>query len=493
MKISYAITVKDELVELDRLLFKLKKSKRDKDEIVIVYDSSNGSTQVEQYLKAQTVSESPFRWHSFEFKNNFSELKNYITKQCTGDYIFQIDADEFPNEYLISILPTILESNAETEVYLTPRVNTVEGLTEAHIQKWGWRVDEKGWVNYPDYQWRIWKNKPEIKWVNKVHERLDGFKTYVALPPQEEFSLYHPKDIERQERQNQSYEKITHEPKYFIYSPGYNPKSGGITVLHKLCHLLNKKGVETYLYPMHLGQNNTNKEWETSFSTAFNPSNDIVIYPEIVVGNPLGAKKVIRYVLNNPRPIEKQWGEKDTWVFHNKFFYNYTYDLSTHQSQFVREGEPDNYLHIIETRKEFFQNLNKFRKGTCYTLRKGEEKGYKPTHNLENSKEINYDISFEELREVFNTTEKFYSYDTCTYISTLAALCGCISIVIPEEGLDKEIWRAKNPAFKYGVAYGEDDIQYALDTMDKVRPYLEKLEKETEDQLIKFIDLTKSL
>ena len=208
MKISYAITVKDELVELDRLLFRLQEYKRDKDEIVVVYDNTNGSSNVEQYLRSKTVSSSPFRWYSFEFKNDFSELKNYITKQCTGDYIFQIDADEFPNEYLISILPTILESNTETEVYLTPRVNTVEGLTKAHIQKWGWNVNEKGWVNYPDYQWRIWKNKPEIKWVNKVHERLDGFKTYVALPPQEEFSLYHPKDIKRQERQNNYYSTL---------------------------------------------------------------------------------------------------------------------------------------------------------------------------------------------------------------------------------------------------------------------------------------------
>jgi hypothetical protein len=208
MKISYAVTVKDELVELDRLLFRLKKYKRDRDEIIVVHDRVNGSTQVEQYLRSQTVSESPFNWHSFEFRNDFSELKNYLTNKCTGDYIFQIDADEFPNEYLISILPTILESNMETEVYLTPRVNTVEGLTEAHIQKWGWNVNEQGWVNYPDYQWRIWKNKPEIKWVNKVHERLDGFKTYVTLPPQEEFSLYHPKDIERQEKQNNYYNTL---------------------------------------------------------------------------------------------------------------------------------------------------------------------------------------------------------------------------------------------------------------------------------------------
>jgi len=208
MKISYAITVKDELIELDRLLSKLKKYKRGTDEIVILYDNVNGDPQVEDYLRAKSVYRSPYRWHSFEFKNNFAELKNYITKQCTGDYIFQIDADEFPNEYLISILPTILESNLETEVYLTPRVNTVEGLTEAHIKKWGWKVDEKGWVNYPDYQWRIWKNKPEIKWINKVHEKLDGYKTYAALPPQEEFSLYHPKDIARQEKQNSYYETL---------------------------------------------------------------------------------------------------------------------------------------------------------------------------------------------------------------------------------------------------------------------------------------------
>ena len=208
MKISYAITVKDELVELDRLLFRLKKYKRDSDEIVIVYDGTNGSSQVEQYLKAQTVASSPFRWHSFEFSNDFSELKNYITKQCTGDYIFQIDADEFPNEYLISILPTRLKSNTETEVYLTPRVNTVEGLTEAHIQKWGWNVNEQGWVNYPDYQWRIWKNKPEIQWINKVHERLAGFKTYSTLPPQDEFCLLHPKTIERQEKQNNFYNTL---------------------------------------------------------------------------------------------------------------------------------------------------------------------------------------------------------------------------------------------------------------------------------------------
>ena len=113
-----------------------------------------------------------------------------------------------PHQVLLGYLPEILGNNPDNEVYLVPRVNTVEGLTDEHIKKWGWNVDDKGWVNYPDYQWRIWKNKPEIKWKNKVHEVLSGHKSYAALPSQEELALYHPKDIERQEKQNQLLQHI---------------------------------------------------------------------------------------------------------------------------------------------------------------------------------------------------------------------------------------------------------------------------------------------
>jgi glycosyltransferase involved in cell wall biosynthesis len=142
------------------------------------------------------------------FNNHFADWKNYLTGLCSGDYIFQIDADELPNENLIAVLPELLEENNEIDVFLVPRVNTVEGLTPEHIAKWGWRVNDEGWVNWPDYQWRIWKNKPEIQWVNKVHERLDGFKQYTAMPDVEYFALYHPKTIERQEKQNQLYDNI---------------------------------------------------------------------------------------------------------------------------------------------------------------------------------------------------------------------------------------------------------------------------------------------
>jgi hypothetical protein len=208
MKISYAVTVKDELVELDRLLNTLYQHKRPEDEIVIIFDNKNGSTSVGEYLRSRTVSQCPFVWHSFQFNGHFADLKNYLTSQCSGDYIFQIDADEIPHKHLLSNLSGVLESNTQIDVFLVPRVNTVNGITQEHINKWQWRLDSKGWINFPDFQWRIYKNTPEIKWVNKVHEVLSGFKTFTPLPAEEEWCLYHPKDIERQERQNSFYEKL---------------------------------------------------------------------------------------------------------------------------------------------------------------------------------------------------------------------------------------------------------------------------------------------
>ena len=208
MKISYAITVCNEFVEIQNLVRFLLENKRLEDEIVILYDAKNGDEAIEFYLRAKSVN-SAFALYSGEFDNHFADWKNKLKSLCSGDYIFQIDADEIPHQSLIASLPSILKNNPDNEVYLVPRVNTVEGLTEAHINKWRWNVDEKGWVNYPDYQWRIWKNKPEIKWVNKVHEKLEGFKKFATLPAEEILSLYHHKDIKRQEKQNEYYDTLS--------------------------------------------------------------------------------------------------------------------------------------------------------------------------------------------------------------------------------------------------------------------------------------------
>jgi glycosyltransferase involved in cell wall biosynthesis len=140
--------------------------------------------------------------------NDFASFKNHLTDQCTGDYIFQIDADELPNETLISLLPDILNTNPDVDVMLVPRWNTVHGLTKEFVDKYKWSVDQYERVNWPDYQWRIYKNSQSIRWINKVHERLDGFTSYATLPQDESVALYHPKTIERQQKQNEYYDKF---------------------------------------------------------------------------------------------------------------------------------------------------------------------------------------------------------------------------------------------------------------------------------------------
>jgi glycosyltransferase involved in cell wall biosynthesis len=207
MVISYAITVCHEFVEIQRLIPFLLQHKRTQDNIVILYDEGNGDPEIETYLRSHSIN-GEFAWYKGKFERHFADWKNKLTSLCSGDYIFQIDADEYPSEDLIQALPEIIELNHEMDIYLVPRVNTVEGLTPEHIAKWGWNVTDTGWVNWPDFQWRIWRNVPEIKWVNKVHERLDGFKTYTMLPDVEYFALYHPKTIEKQEKQNSYYDTL---------------------------------------------------------------------------------------------------------------------------------------------------------------------------------------------------------------------------------------------------------------------------------------------
>lgn len=203
MKISYAIPVCNEITEIQRLLGFLIENKRVEDEIVVLFDSNNGTKKVKNFLNKQKE----INLFTYNFNGHFANMKNELTSKCKGDYIYQIDADEIIHSEILKHLPLILESN-DIEVLRVPRINTVKGLTQEHIQKWGWRVDDKGWVNFPDYQWRIYKNNPKIKWKNKVHEILEGHNTFGELPSNPAFCLIHEKTIERQEIQNEMYDKI---------------------------------------------------------------------------------------------------------------------------------------------------------------------------------------------------------------------------------------------------------------------------------------------
>ena len=204
MNISYAIPVCIEHIELEKLLSFLTSHIDKDDEIVVQCDQGNTTHEVHRVLgDFPTV-----KIIEFPLKGNFASFKNNLKEHCTGDWIFQIDADELPHESLIVNLKSLLELNPTTEMFLVPRVNTVEGLTQEHVNKWRWNVNEKGWVNWPDYQTRIIQNGPKIKWQNKVHEQIIGISTKGALPMEEEWCLYHPKDIKRQVAQNEFYDTL---------------------------------------------------------------------------------------------------------------------------------------------------------------------------------------------------------------------------------------------------------------------------------------------
>ena len=205
MKISYGITVHNESNELNTLLEILVNKADTEDEIVIVQDGDDKEVgEVISKWMNETLDWKGIYWYTRKLDGNFSDQKNYVIEQCTGDYIFHIDADEYPHETLLTQLKQILEIN-DVDLLWIPRVNTVEGFTDEDVQKWGWRISEQGWVNYPDYQARVFRNRDDIKWTRPLHEYITGCDTYSHLPPHEALSLYHPKTKEKQEEQNKFY------------------------------------------------------------------------------------------------------------------------------------------------------------------------------------------------------------------------------------------------------------------------------------------------
>ena len=208
MKISYGITVHNEADELNRLLEILIHKTDKEDEIVICVDGEDEKVQevitswVQQYGHEDMKT---IKVYQRKLDGDFASQKNSVIENSTGDYIFHIDADEYPHETLLGQLKQIIEMNDGVDLIWIPRVNTVEGMTQEHIQKWGWRISERGWVNYPDYQARVFRNHKDIRWTRPLHEYITGSKTYAHLPPHEELSLYHPKTIQKQEEQNMFY------------------------------------------------------------------------------------------------------------------------------------------------------------------------------------------------------------------------------------------------------------------------------------------------
>jgi hypothetical protein len=206
--ISYTITVYNEAHELQLLLTFLLKYIKDVDEVVVQSDADKVTEDVESVIEDFIDKFNNFVYIKFPLKNDFSSFKNNIRNYCSNEWIVNIDADEVPSTFLIENIHSLLEENSQVDMFLVPRWNVVDDITDEHIKKWGWNFDEEGRINWPDYQTRIYKNSKNINWVNKVHERLSGYEVYSSLPEEEAYCFYHIKSIDKQEKQNQFYRNI---------------------------------------------------------------------------------------------------------------------------------------------------------------------------------------------------------------------------------------------------------------------------------------------
>lgn len=202
-KISYAILTHNEGVYIESLLNLLIKNKRKEDEIIVVDDYSEDESTVSILNKFSPQIKLYF--NSFE---GDASQKNFAGEKCTGDFIFQIDADEMLSEDFLKSLPDIINKNKEIDLLIVPRINTVQGLTEEWIKKWKWNVDAKGWINFPDWQLRIYRNCDQVKWQGLLHGTVSGYEKYAFLPPEEKYCILHKKQLDRQVMQNNLYDKI---------------------------------------------------------------------------------------------------------------------------------------------------------------------------------------------------------------------------------------------------------------------------------------------
>ncbi len=210
MRISYAIPVCNEIDEIQNLTKYLLKHKSEEDEIVILVDETNHTQEVKDYIETfaeENIDDNVIRaYHSLN--KDFATHKNYLNSLCSGEWILQLDADEYPDDYLMQAIPWFINEHPDVEAYWLSRINTVTGLTQEHVVKWRWNINDRGWINFPDVQLRLYKNSNDIKWHGKVHEQLVGYKKFAHMPSNPEYCIHHPKSIERQERQNAFYDTI---------------------------------------------------------------------------------------------------------------------------------------------------------------------------------------------------------------------------------------------------------------------------------------------
>ena len=206
--ISYLVTCKNTGIELQTLLDRLYQYGNN-NECIVLDDYSDNPTTLK--ILDDISNNNFFKVYKHKLDRNYSEHKNYGKSQCKGDYIFQIDDDELPSETLLENLNELIELNKDVELFWIPRINDFKGVNQQNAAQWGWRLtpyEDRLIVNWPDPQGRLFKNLPHIEWKRRLHEKVEGHKSYVHLPAMYELALHHNKTIEKQIETNVRYNKM---------------------------------------------------------------------------------------------------------------------------------------------------------------------------------------------------------------------------------------------------------------------------------------------
>jgi len=139
MKISYGITCCNEYIELQTLVKAILLFKNHTDEVVILQDLDNGSSDVTKFC-LELAEQNKIKFIQASLNKDFANFKNTLKNNCKADFIVFLDADEYVGTQIIENLPQIITLNPEIDVFLIPRINIVIGITNDHIKKWNWRI-----------------------------------------------------------------------------------------------------------------------------------------------------------------------------------------------------------------------------------------------------------------------------------------------------------------------------------------------------------------
>lgn len=289
--------------------------------------------------------------------------------------------------------------------------------------------------------------------------------------------------------------------KFIVYAPYYDENVGGSIVLYKLCNTLNDLGYPAFIWPFGKRRftwkgaccfwaqalvrfartrgkiaNLHNSTSPVSIASTADIEDAVVVYPETVEGNPLSARRYVRWFLHNPKfhtGIDRD--------FDGELYFYFIEAFNEHLPKAVCGGR----LALLEYFTDIYRVENHgSRSKVCHLIRKGRFRDDLPSFS---DVWVLDGLDHKEMAKAFNECAICFIYDPYTLYATYAAMCGCIPVIVPQEGVTKEQWLPEEH-LRFGLAYGEEDIPYALSTREQMIARLRKDEESSREVVRQFAE-----